>query len=215
MTWLTRKITKIGGIIKHRDRFRRLIHSYLFFLDHPEKFWGSITADDEAGIRYAVDHARQFDGPIVEIGCLFGHTTNLIASLKEPDTPLIAVENFSWNPFYIPADEHRRFLKRTIRYAMDHCATEIFDGSARTFYDTHTTVKPSMVFIDAKHDYESVKADIAWAVSNGCPVISGHDYIDVHPGVVQAVDEAFGNDVSIHGSVWVHSSKPTASTDNG
>jgi hypothetical protein len=50
-----------------------------------------------------------------------------------------------------------------------------------------------------------VKQDIGWAISIDCPVISGHDYRDVHPGVVKAVDEAFGDKISLYGSVWIHS----------
>jgi len=51
------------------------------------------------------------------------------------------------------------------------------------------------VFLDAAHDYESVKADIgAWIEKikpNG--IISGHDYL--FPGVKSAVDEYFGDAV--------------------
>jgi predicted O-methyltransferase YrrM len=51
------------------------------------------------------------------------------------------------------------------------------------------------VFIDASHDYESVKRDIeAWfpKIKKG-GVIAGHDY-DWCMGVRQAVDEVFGKD---------------------
>jgi len=47
------------------------------------------------------------------------------------------------------------------------------------------------VFIDADHRYESVKADIlAWMpkVKHG-GILAGHDYIPMHDGVIQAVDE--------------------------
>ena len=50
------------------------------------------------------------------------------------------------------------------------------------------------VFIDADHVYESVKRDIlAWLpkVKKG-GIIAGHDYCNEHPGVIQAVDEIFG-----------------------
>ena len=50
------------------------------------------------------------------------------------------------------------------------------------------------VFIDADHVYESVKRDIlAWLpkVKKG-GIIAGHDYCELHSGVIQAVDEIFG-----------------------
>ena len=62
-----------------------------------------------------------------------------------------------------------------------------------------------MVFIDG--EYTSVKKDIAWAVSTGGPVITGHDCIDIHPGVIKAVDELFGKRISHYSSVWIHQRK--------
>jgi len=174
-------------------------------MENPEKsIWGSITEEDEEGIKLAVTYAGNFEGPIVEIGACFGHTTNLIASLKRIDVPLITVENFSWNPFFLPKDIHRQFLKRTIRYAMVHCSTQIFEGEAEKFYLANAKLKPSLVFIDATHYYEPIRRDIAWALSTGCAVISGHDYMNMHPGVIKAVRESFGDNFSVHGSVWIH-----------
>jgi predicted O-methyltransferase YrrM len=52
-----------------------------------------------------------------------------------------------------------------------------------------------LVFIDAAHDYESVKADIEAWLPKVRGVIAGHDYIPTYPGVMRAVDERFGSDV--------------------
>jgi predicted O-methyltransferase YrrM len=62
------------------------------------------------------------------------------------------------------------------------------------------------VFIDADHSYESVKEDIAhWApkVRKG-GWIGGHDYNKNWPGVIRAVDEAYGSRVKTYqpGSIW-------------
>ena len=199
------KLSRLDSIIKHRRVLLRVLNTYSFHLDFPEKsVWGSISQKDEEGIKQAVIQASNYEGPIVEIGSLFGHTTNLIASLKGMDVPLIAVENFTWNPFCLPPKTHREFTKRTLRYALDHCSTQIFDGNAADFYLANATLRPSMVFIDAGHDYKSVRKDIDWAVSSGCPVISGHDYTDKYPGVIQAVDETFGDKISLYGCVWIH-----------
>jgi len=199
------KIKTINEIIIHHKLLKDVIKSYLFCLRNSEQsVWGSITEDDEAGIRQAVALAAAFEGPIVEIGVLFGHTTNLIASIKSKEIPLIAVENFTWNPFLLSPDVHRQFTRRTIRYALEHCSTQIFDGAAAEFYSANQDLKPSLVFIDAFHDYDSVRRDIDWAVSVDCPIISGHDYVKNHPGVIRAVKESFGEDISLYGSVWVH-----------
>lgn len=61
------------------------------------------------------------------------------------------------------------------------------------------------VFIDASHDYQSVKDDIeAWypKVKKG-GVLAGHDYPD-WPGVKKAVDERFGKDKIAKWGSWVH-----------
>lgn len=49
-------------------------------------------------------------------------------------------------------------------------------------------------FLDADHIYTSIKKDIlAWLpkIKKG-GIIAGHDYCNEHPGVIQAVDEIFG-----------------------
>lgn len=55
------------------------------------------------------------------------------------------------------------------------------------------------VFIDAAHSYQAVKGDIeAWRpkVREG-GWFGGHDYHSAHPGVIRAVDEAFGKRVEV------------------
>ena len=55
------------------------------------------------------------------------------------------------------------------------------------------------VFIDAAHSYHAVKGDIeAWRpkVKPG-GWFGGHDYHSAHPGVIRAVDEAFGERVEV------------------
>jgi len=65
-----------------------------------------------------------------------------------------------------------------------------------------------LVFIDAEHDYESVKRDIlTWEplVKKG-GIMCGHDYASREKEVIKAVDEIYGRDniEVIHpGSVWV------------
>jgi cephalosporin hydroxylase len=65
------------------------------------------------------------------------------------------------------------------------------------------------VFIDAAHEYESVKEDIeAWypKVKPG-GYIGGHDYVVGKYGVYRAVDERFEKDFELFGVSWLHQIK--------
>ena len=51
---------------------------------------------------------------------------------------------------------------------------------------------PSFVYLDAGHDYEDIRADIAawWPLVEPGGILAGHDYdAKLHPGVKRAVDE--------------------------
>ncbi len=61
------------------------------------------------------------------------------------------------------------------------------------------------IFIDAAHDYESVKKDLtAWYPKlKATGIIAGHDYLTSKNGVKRAVDEFFG-EVKTNGPCWVY-----------
>lgn len=199
------KLKTLGKVVRHQSDIRALVQNYFLFAEHADKTaYGSISLEDEKGIERGIELAANNPGPIIEIGTLFGHTTNLIATKKATEKPLIAVENYIWNPFQLPKGAHKMYLHRTLRYVMDHANVSIAETDAANFYRENPTLKPSMIFIDAEHDYHSVKRDIDWAKSVGCEVIAGHDYLPLHPGVVKAVSEAFGKEIEVYGSVWLH-----------
>ena len=201
---IKRAVRKVRSLLRHRQELKRVVDAHLFFLEHRDvTVWGGISEEDERGIREGVARAARHDGPIIEIGALFGWTTQLLASLKSPAKELIAVDNYCWNPFMLPADDHRVITRRTLYYCLEHCRTRLFDGSTDEFYRTYNGPTPSMVFIDADHSYAGASADIAWARGLGVPVIVGHDYQRLHPGVVRAVDEHFGTRFEVFGSVWI------------
>ena len=58
------------------------------------------------------------------------------------------------------------------------------------------------VFLDAAHDYDSIKADItAWRPK--CRhTLCGHDYNNGHDGVRRAVDELFGQPDGTVDAIW-------------
>ena len=67
-----------------------------------------------------------------------------------------------------------------------------------------------LVFIDASHEYQDVRADVlAWRpkIKPG-GILAGHDYNPMFPGVIQAVDEIFGGQVDRVGCCWSHDVSP-------
>lgn len=197
-------IQKLKLLIKHRKDLKLLINNYLKFSKNPEQSsWGSLTKEDLKGISYAVQQANRYSGPLIEIGTLFGHTTNYIACVKSPDKELVTIDNFCWNPFCLDKNSHRLFTKRTLQYAIQHGKTTLFEGTFDEYTQTHH-LQPSMVFIDAAHSYAAVKADILNAQKLNCPIICGHDYQPLYQDdVMKAVDECYPENKKVFGSVWV------------
>ncbi len=186
----------------YQQRFQ--VKQFLDFTNQEKRgFAGSVNAQELERLRTLVEVANKIDGPIVEIGTLFGFTTQHIAEWKNPDKPLITVDNFRWNPIGLSPEAHKHFTHRCLHYAMAHGSTSVFDGSNIEFYNSFKGPRPAMVFIDAGHSYEDVIVDIRWAIEQQIPIISGHDYSPQMPGVCQAVDEAFGKGaIELGGSVW-------------
>lgn len=91
-------------------------------------------------------------------------------------------------------------------------ATEQYETTARILWMPTCLAPPlvadewaDFVFIDAAHSYAAVKDDIARWLPKVKPGgwFGGHDYHPAHPGVVQAVDEAFGQDIDLlPGYIW-------------
>jgi hypothetical protein len=98
---------------------------------------------------------------------------------------------------------HRDFSRRSLHYLTTCGGVTLFEGISTEFYATYQGPAPSMVFIDASHEYEHVLADIRWAKEVGVPIVSGHDYSQFWPGVKRAVDESFGaENVTVRGTLW-------------
>jgi hypothetical protein len=194
-------LRNVGRIYTYRSQ---VVEFLQFCDDRNPCFCGSVQPGELSCLRELVDIANSLAGPIIEVGTLFGFTTQYIAAAKRPDKGLITIDNFSWNSLGMNQAAHRDFCKRSLFYLVENCNTEIFDGTNLGFYEAYRGPTPAMVFIDAMHTYEEVLKDIRWAIANGVPVISGHDYSDDWPGVKKAVDEIFGNDKKVVGTLWAH-----------
>jgi hypothetical protein len=131
-----------------------------------------------------------------------------LAVEKNSSRKLIAVDNYSWNPFGLSEVEHKLVTGLTTQVAVKHLNVQLFAGSSEEFWKAHSNELIAGVFIDADHTYDAVKCDIRLAIENGVRIISGHDYSDIHPGVVRAVNEAFPEGVKVYGTVWIAPVQP-------
>ncbi len=198
------KSSKLITAFKNRSRLTSVLRDYLIRLESPpEAMWGSPSKEEQDGLVSALARARDLEGPILEIGTLFGHTTQLLCLHKAPGQHVITIDDFSWNPFHMSPAEHREFTRASLRCAIASHDVSLIDNGTTEFYKSYNGTRPSMIFIDAGHDYQSVRDDIAWCLSRDIPIICGHDYSEQFPGVKRAVDDAFGGAIERHGTLWI------------
>ena len=192
-------ITSSGG-----DHCRSQVRTFVDFCADPRKAYsGSVQPNELGFLKELVCRANAIDGPIVEIGTLFGFTTQHIAYWKDQDKKLITIDDFTWNPIGFDKQTHYEFTLRVLYFLIKRANANLYACSNTEFYRTYHGTTPSMVFIDASHRYADVIEDIKWAKDNKVPIISGHDYADSHPGVIRAVNQTFDEEnVQSRGSVW-------------
>lgn len=168
-----------------------------------------LTKESELELLHALAASMPAGAVVVEVGSFRGRSTLAIAAgLDQVDRPtLVAVDTFAGDPGWdeiAPVGEARRLFDlntagigflQVIQDESMRAAARIADSSV------------DWVFIDALHDYGSVRDDIrAWApkVKPG-GLISGHDY--GRAGVTDAVLAVF-SDVRVEHSIWMTRQRP-------
>ena len=158
---------------------------------------GGLTEEEmRAGVGWATEDIGM---TVVEVGTVCGLTAREMAG-GIGNGRVIAVDNFSWNPFGLPPKIHEAFTRRILRGSK----VELINCSSED-WRKQVTGKIDMIFFDASHRYEDVKAECEWAKAAGIRIISGHDYGNPNTrfGVTRAVDEVFGKDnVEVVGMCW-------------
>jgi hypothetical protein len=166
---------------------------------HPQQ----ATVEPEAieFVQKLVRQSHKHAGPIIEIGTLLGVTTTNMALAKAHHQKIITVDLYCWNPWGLTPDSHEALTDQVLYYLIKTGQVERIRMDKNEFYATYNGAPPSLVFLDAIHDYPETKKDIEWARTVGARIISGHDYSEEFPGVRQAVDE-FGGPRELCASVW-------------
>lgn len=145
-----------------------------------------------------------------EIGVHRGETSSRLLSLH-PGLTLVMIDAWSEETYKNSPDGASQPFKEIYEkkckenFEIACLSIEDYNGRATIIKGFSESVSKSFpehnfdfVFIDASHDYYSVKADIiAWLpkIKNG-GWICGHDYgVENFPGVKQAVDELFNKSI--------------------
>jgi hypothetical protein len=194
-----RRKSRRGGGVAHYEGY--LTGSGVKFAGfHPQQ--ATVEVEGIPLIEKLVRESRQHPGPIVEVGTLLGITTTTIALAKAPEQKVITVDNYCWNPWALTPDVHEALANQVLFYLIKTGNVERVRMDKNEFFRTYRGPAPSMVFLDAMHDYEETKKDIEWSRRMGTKIIAGHDYCDEFAGVKQVVNE-FGGPRELAGTVWV------------
>jgi predicted O-methyltransferase YrrM len=159
---------------------------------------GWFSSENIATYRRLIGHVP-FGGIIAEIGNSRGRSLCAVSDLlRATKITVVAVDTFD-DDDAIEADfKYNLFCfgildQVSVNRSMSSLGAKLVaDGSL------------DLIFLDADHSYEAVKTDIdAWArkVRDG-GFIGGHDYQLDHPGVIRAVNESYGDKVTLESNVW-------------
>lgn len=154
---------------------------------------------------------------LVELGTWKGHSISYLGKKlleQSYDFKLYGVDLF--DDSYIHTKEGNSYLASQMKYIYDVYNQNLIDAGVREVikdikgntWEVASQFEDNsvdFVFIDADHNYESVKKDIlSWLpkMKKG-GIMSGHDYFNNTCGVKQAVDEIFPNVVIGTNNIWM------------
>ena len=193
-------LDKLRLLWKHRGSVRTALGRQIALLEgnNVAEALGGLTDEELSGLVSWLPEK----GTFVEFGTLFGFTAKFVACAK-PSLKVVAVDNFSWNPFGLPPRLHEEFTRRVLAREIAEGRIEVVNATSEQYRKTCGFV-PDAVFFDALHQYEPVRDEIAWAKDAGVSCICGHDYNNPNPifGVTRAVDEGFPKGVDVCGMCW-------------
>ena len=192
--------SRLIALLKNRQAARTALSTLSYLYSGDSNAMDALGGLTEEEMKAVVGWATEDIGmTVVEVGTLFGLTAREL-SYWIAGGRVVAVDNFSWNPFGLPPKIHEAFTRRILRGSK----VELVNCSSED-WRKQVTGRIDMIFFDASHRYEDVKAECEWAKAAGIKIISGHDYGNPNPrfGVTRAVNEVFGKEnVEVVGMCW-------------
>lgn len=148
---------------------------------------------------------------IAEIGVFMGRGTalwNVELINKNINYDYYAIDHFLGSSEHEKGVDYYNICKNNLGIILDRI--KLIQNESISESKNYSDEFFDVVYIDASHEYENVKQDIlSWypKVKNG-GFICGDDYHPGWPGVVEAVNDLFGNFVKIKGNTqWILNKK--------
>ena len=191
------RLCRLWRVLTHPRELRLALSGLATRLGGDDAMGGLSPEETEALVRWTKDSGA---ATFVEIGTLFGFTARDVARLA--GVHVVAVDNFSWNPFGLTPEQHEAFARRVV----DGADVEIVRADAAEFLAAIAERADSgraFVFLDGSHAYEDVKNEIETCIARGVRTIAGHDFGNSAFGVTQAVRDVVGEPDEVVGTCWV------------
>ena len=136
---------------------------------------------------------------IVEIGSWHGRSTH--ALLSGCRGHVVSVDNWDaelMKPYGDAGAARKSFFDNTKEFTN----LAVLEMGSLHAVEAFEDASVDMVFIDADHRHEAVKADILSWLPKARKLLCGHDYGANWPGVDRAVNEIFGDKAKSIGAIW-------------
>ena len=177
---------------------------------------------EEAAAIQALVKSLASGARVVELGTFQGKSSVAIATALPPGGMLFCVDTFQ-NTILAPG-ESRPPMPEVVRTNVQALkanltrfrCTDRVKALVSTTHDAASRFAPeslALIFVDAGHDYENVRQDLADWYPKLAPggVLVCDDYVPEWPGVMRAIDETGLSGQLIAPSLWLHR-KPLAET---
>ncbi len=169
-------------------------------IDKALKITGWMTQDE---LEWLAEQARRCSC-IAEIGSYQGRSTRALAD--NTSGVLYAIDTWKGSSDFTPEQKGQngwlfeQFTKNMAGLENVRPVQMSSLEAAAAFSDRQF----DLIFIDAEHDYDNVKADIEAWLPRLKPggILAGHDYIDCYPGVLKAVADLVPGFARAGYSIW-------------
>ena len=191
-----RRLSRLLLVLAHPRELRLAVSGLAARMEGDSGFGGLDERETDALAAWVRDSGAP---AFVEIGTLFGFTARRIAATTR--AKVIAVDDFSWNPFGLSPEHHEAFARKVLSGS----GVELVKARSPEVFRAlpPDVLRGAFVFLDGDHSYRAVREELAALRAAGLRAVAGHDFGRPPFGVERAVREAFGAPDEVSGTCWI------------